>query len=119
VAVGHRDGIAECEVAGVRESLCRFPRNFKFFSCLSFAAFSIMSCKRSGSSNLVSRVQGFTNVDLTQTFKAPFSGVKALHSVTTTHQSGCHRSRFSEDKNNNFGSFSIICKWQKRHHGER
>jgi len=46
VAVGHRDGIAECEVAGVRESLCRFPRNFKFFSCLSFAAFSIMSCKK-------------------------------------------------------------------------
>jgi len=43
VAVGHRDGIAEWEVAGVRESLCRFPRNFRFFSCRSFAAFSIMS----------------------------------------------------------------------------
>jgi len=116
VAVGHRDGIAECEVAGVRESLCRFPRNFKFFSCLSFAAFSIMSCKRSGSSNLVSRVQGFTNVDLTQTFKTPkFSGVKAFHSgeggrYSTTHQRGCHRSGFSEDKKDNVGSFSIICK---------
>ena len=88
----YRDGIAEWEVAGVRESLCRFPRNwnsllkklklvfwqfffdkteihfwqnyqkfkfminsnwcfsktFRFFSCRSLAAFSIMSCKSGG-----------------------------------------------------------------------
>ena len=40
---GHRLGMTECEVAGVRLSLCRLPRSFRFFSCRSLAAFSIMS----------------------------------------------------------------------------
>ena len=53
-------------------------------------------------------MQGFTNVDLTQTFKTPkFSGVLALHMVRVLadiqqHVIGCHGSRFSEDKKDNW-----------------